>query len=236
MTIHQPTQDTLGQSSGGVRTPRALLLSAALAPAGCSSNSQTDHSGGEANLQLPDLSQAHFFGLSGRTLLMFGLLVCAAGIAFGIATFSQLRRMPVHQSMREISELIYATCKAYLVQQARFLMVLWVFIATVIFVYFLALMHMPLWRVLVVLLFSLVGMAGSFGIAWFGIRVNTFANSRSAHASLAGKPYPTFDIPMRSGMSVGMVLISVELFMMHVHHALPAGQSGGQLLHWLRHR
>ncbi|MEL4357260.1 MULTISPECIES: sodium-translocating pyrophosphatase [unclassified Luteococcus] len=187
-----------------------------LALAGCSGGggSTEGHAGGEANLQLPDLSRAEFFGMSGRILLMIGLLVCAAGIAFGIATFSSLRKMPVHRSMQEISELIYTTCKAYLAQQARFLMLLWAFIATVIFVYFLFLMHMPLWRVLVVLLFSLIGMAGSFGIAWFGIRVNTFANSRSAHASLAGKPFPTFDIPMRSGMSVGMVLISVELFMM----------------------
>ncbi|MEL4504073.1 sodium-translocating pyrophosphatase [Luteococcus sp. H138] len=193
-------------------TSTALLL----ALAGCSGDGGPagEHSGGEANLQLPDLSLAHFFGLSGRTLLMIGLVVCAIGIAFGIATFIRLRNMPVHSSMRDISELIYTTCKAYLAQQAKFLMVLWVFIAAVIFIYFLFLMHMPLWRVLVVLLFSLIGMAGSFGIAWFGIRVNTFANSRSAHASLAGKPYPTFNIPMQSGMSVGMVLISVELFMM----------------------
>ena len=194
----------------------AITVASMLLLAGCGSGGGTtgEHKGGEANLQLPDLTLAHFFGMSGRTLLMLGLVVCAAGIVFGVVTFSQLRKLPVHQSMRDISELIYQTCKAYLAQQARFLMVLWVFIATVIFVYFLVLMHMPLWRVLVVLLFSLVGMAGSFGIAWFGIRVNTFANSRSAHASLAGKPYPTFNIPMRSGMSVGMVLISVELFMM----------------------
>lgn len=200
--------------------PTLLACAPLLALAGCGdgggSSGTTEHAGGEANLQLPDLSLAHFFGMSGRTLLMFGLVVCLAGIAFGVATFAQLRNMPVHRSMREISELIYATCKAYLVQQAKFLMLLWCFIAAVIFVYFLFLMHMPLWRVLVVLLFSLIGMAGSFGIAWFGIRVNTFANSRSAHASLAGKPYPTFDIPMRSGMSVGMVLISVELLMMLV--------------------
>ncbi len=216
---HTPSEEPARR---GVRRHLPTLLAAAplLALAGCGdgggSPGTTEHAGGEANLQLPDLSLAHFFGMSGRTLLMFGLVVCLAGIAFGVATFAQLRNMPVHRSMREISELIYATCKAYLVQQAKFLMLLWCFIAAVIFVYFLFLMHMPLWRVLVVLLFSLIGMAGSFGIAWFGIRVNTFANSRSAHASLAGKPYPTFDIPMRSGMSVGMVLISVELLMMLV--------------------
>ena len=204
--------------AGTPRRPGPLVTAAAaLLLTGCSGQASAPpggHVGGEANLELPDLRLAHFFGLDGRTLLMIGLLVCAAGIAFGVATFAQLRRMPVHSSMRAVSELIYTTCKAYLAQQARFLMLLWAFIATVIFVYFLLLMHMPLWRVLVVLLFSLVGMAGSFGIAWFGIRVNTFANSRSAHASLRGKPFPTFEIPMRSGMSVGMVLISVELFMM----------------------
>lgn len=215
-----PRATTRRRAAAGPRPatrPALGLPLLALLLAGCSSGgTQTpgEHVGGEANLALPDLTLVSFFGLSGRTLLMLGLLVCAAGIAFGVATFAQLRRMPVHSSMREISELIYTTCKAYLVQQARFLILLWAFIAAVIFVYFLLLMHMPLWRVLVVLLFSLVGMAGSFGIAWFGIRVNTFANSRSAHASLQGRPYPTFDIPMRAGMSVGMVLISVELFMM----------------------
>jgi len=171
---------------------------------------------GEADLRLPDLDLATFFGgaLGGRTLLSFGLVICALGLAFGFLTYRQLQNMPVHASMREISELIYETCKAYLVQQGKFLMILWVFIAVVIGVYFGALMHFGIDRVAIVLLFSLIGMAGSYGVAWFGIRVNTFANSRTAFASLPGKPFPVYAIPMKSGMSIGMVLISVELFMM----------------------
>ncbi len=194
----------------------AIGVGASLLLAGCGSGpSESGHAGGEANLHLPDLGQVSFLGgLSGRHLLMIGLLVCLAGLTFGIITYSRLKNLPVHESMREVSELIYETCKAYLVQQGKFLMLLWAFIGTVILVYFKFLMDMPIGRVLLVLLFSLIGMAGSYSVAWFGIRVNTFANSRTAHASLRGKPYPTHAIPMESGMSVGMVLISVELFMM----------------------
>ncbi len=196
----------------------AILTTVALA--GCSSGSSstgTPSAGGEANLQLPDLGQVSFLGgISGRALLMIGLVVCLGGLVFGLVTYTRLRNLPVHSSMREISELIYETCKAYLVQQGKFLLLLWVFIGSVILVYFKFLMDMSLGRVLVVLAFSLIGMAGSYSVAWFGIRVNTFANSRTAYASLRGKPYPTHAIPMESGMSVGMVLISVELFMMLV--------------------
>ncbi len=201
---------------------RPVLVSAAVAAAlilsGCSQESAPAGSpkpGGEANLQLPDLSQVTFLGgINGRLLLMLGLLVCLGGLAFGVVTYGRLKRLPVHASMLEISELIYTTCKTYLIQQGKFLLVLWAFIGAVIFVYFFVLMDMSLSRVLVVLLFSLIGMAGSYGVAWFGIRVNTFANSRTAYAALRGKPYPAHAIPMQSGMSVGMVLISVELFMM----------------------
>ena len=196
-------------------TTAVILTSVALA--GCSSapsSSTAPAAGGEANLQLPDLGQVSFLGISGRNLLMIGLLVCVGGLVFGMIAYSRLRNLPVHSSMREISELIYETCKTYLVQQGKFLMLLWAFIGTVILVYFKFLMHMALGRVLIVLAFSLIGMAGSYGVAWFGIRVNTFANSRTAYASLRGKPYPTHAIPMESGMSVGMVLISVELFVM----------------------
>ena len=189
-----------------------------LALASCSSGPTSDTTpaaGGEANLELPDLAQVSFLGgISGRSLLMIGLLVCLAGLVFGVISYARLRSLPVHSSMREISELIYETCKTYLVQQGKFLMLLWAFIGTVILIYFKFLMNMPLGRVLIVLGFSLIGMAGSYGVAWFGIRVNTFANSRTAYASLRGKPYPTHAIPMESGMSVGMVLISVELLMM----------------------
>ncbi|WP_082043483.1 sodium-translocating pyrophosphatase [Mobilicoccus massiliensis] len=183
---------------------------------------------GEADLELPDLSSVRFVGgLDGHVLLYLGLVVCALGLVFGFVTFRQLKRMPVHPSMREMSELIYSTCKAYLVQQGRFLVLLWVFIAAVIFVYFYFLMRFDLGKVAIVLLFSLIGMAGSYGVAWFGIRVNTFANSRTAFASLAGRPYPVYAIPMKSGMSIGMVLISVELLMMLVILLFLPGEIAG---------
>ncbi len=174
--------------------------------------------GGEANLVLPDLAQATFLGTDGRTLLMWGLLVCALGLLFGFVTFTQLRNLPVHKSMLEISELIYETCKTYLITQGKFLLVLWVFIAVIIAAYFGWLAPAPGKSVAVtlpiILLFSLVGIAGSYGVAWFGIRVNTFANSRTAFASLTGKAYPCNSIPLKAGMSIGMMLISIELVLM----------------------
>ena len=173
--------------------------------------------GGEVNLALPDLSAvATVSGLSGRLLLTLGLLLCVFGLGFGAWVYAQLRRLPVHASMLEVSELIYTTCKAYLAKQGRFLLVLWAFIAAVIVIYFGFLVQLPWARVAIVLLFSLIGMGGSYAVAWFGIRVNTLANSRMAFASLRGKPLPMHRIPMRSGMSIGMVLISVELLMMLV--------------------
>ncbi|MEZ5086469.1 MAG: sodium-translocating pyrophosphatase [Tessaracoccus sp.] len=185
------------------------------------------HIGGEANLQLPDLSQAYFMGMPGATLLALGLVVCALGLAFGVLTYSQLNKMPAHRSMREISELIYTTCKAYLLQQGRFLLVLWAFIATIIVLYYLFLVGFGIGKTAVVILFSLIGMAGSYAVAWYGIRLNTLANARTAHAALAGKPYPAHDIPMRSGMSIGMVLISVELAMMLVIMVFLPGEIAG---------
>jgi K(+)-stimulated pyrophosphate-energized sodium pump len=171
--------------------------------------------GGEVNLVLPDLSAvATLGGLSGRLLLTLGLFVCAVGLAFGGWVYVQLRALPVHGSMLEVSELIYTTCKAYLVKQGKFLLLLWTFIAAVIVIYFAFLAKLPWSRVGIVLIFSLIGMGGSYGVAWFGIRVNTLANSRMAFASLRGTPLPMHRIPMRSGMSIGMVLISVELLMM----------------------
>ena len=184
---------------------------------------------GEADLALPNLDLATFFNgaVGGRTLLSLGLIVCLFGLAFGFLTYRQLHDMPVHPSMREISELIYETCKAYLVQQGKFLLILWAFIAVVIAVYFGVLMHFDLGRVLIVLFFSLVGMGGSYAVAWFGIRVNTFANSRTAFASLPGKPFPVYAIPMKSGMSIGMVLISIELMMMLVIMLFLPGEIAG---------
>jgi K(+)-stimulated pyrophosphate-energized sodium pump len=174
---------------------------------------------GEANLVLPDLAQATFLGgTNGRALLMWGLLVCALGLLFGLVTFMQLRNLPVHKSMLEISELIYETCKTYLITQGKFLLLLWVFIAVIISAYFGWLAPTPGKSVGVtlpiILLFSLVGIAGSYGVAWFGIRVNTFANSRTAFASLTGKAYPCNSIPLKAGMSIGMMLISIELVLM----------------------
>jgi len=170
--------------------------------------------GGEAHLVLPDLSQATFLGTDGRSLLMWGLAICALGLLFGLLTYTQLRNLPVHRSMLEISELIYETCKTYLITQGKFLLILELFIGVIIAVYFGVLQHMEALRVVIILLFSLVGIAGSYGVAWFGIRVNTFANSRTAFASLTGKAYPCNSIPLKAGMSIGMMLISIELVIM----------------------
>ena len=170
--------------------------------------------GGEANLKIPDLAQVSFGGMSGRTLLQWGLLVCLLGLGFGMVIFKQLKVLPVHQSMLEISELIYETCKTYLVAQGKFLMILWLFIAVIVTFYFGVLQHFTGQQVAIILFFSLVGIGGSYGVAWFGMRINTFANSRTAFASLRGLAFPIYAIPLRAGMSVGMLLISVELLIM----------------------
>jgi K(+)-stimulated pyrophosphate-energized sodium pump len=175
-----------------------------------------DNASGEAALRLPDLSQVTFLGIDGHKLLMIGILFCIFGLAFGLAIYSHLKNLPVHRSMREVSELIYETCKTYLITQGKFLLFLWLFIAVVIVLYFGVLAPVaPVTTTLpIILLFSLVGIAGSYGVAWFGIRVNTFANSRTAFAGLRGKPFPIYQIPLQAGMSIGMMLISVELLMM----------------------
>jgi K(+)-stimulated pyrophosphate-energized sodium pump len=195
-------------------TPRVALAGQA-APARAE---QPTHEGGEANLVVPDLTTVTFGGWNGRTLLMGGLAVCALGLLFGLMTFTELKNLPVHKSMLEVSELIYETCKTYLVTQGRFILILWLFIAVIIGAYFGWLSPVPGKPIAVtlpiILIFSLIGIGGSYGVAWFGIRVNTFANSRAAFASLRGKPFPIYAIPLRAGMSIGMLLISVELFMM----------------------
>jgi K(+)-stimulated pyrophosphate-energized sodium pump len=169
----------------------------------------------EVDLVMPDLSQVEFLGgLNGRVLLGAGLAICVLGLLFGLTIYRQLERLPVHRSMREVSELIYETCKTYLVTQGKFILLLEVFIGAIMLVYFGWLEEQPALKVAVILLFSLIGIAGSYGVAWFGIRVNTFANSRTAFASLQGKPFPTYEIPLRAGMSIGMLLISVELLLM----------------------
>jgi len=180
--------------------------------------STPDTAGGEAGLKLPDLSQVSFLGMDGHKLLTIGILFCVFGLIFGLVIYNRLKNLPVHRSMREVSELIYETCKTYLVTQGKFLLFLWLFIAVIIVLYFGVLSPVPdkpiSTTLPIILLFSLIGIGGSYGVAWFGIRVNTFANSRTAFAGLRGKPYPIYQIPLEAGMSIGMMLISVELLMM----------------------
>jgi K(+)-stimulated pyrophosphate-energized sodium pump len=193
-----------------------LTMSAAAAIA----QPASEGAGGEASLKLPDLSLVKFFdgAIDGHKLLQVGILFCLFGLGFGMAIYMRLKNLPVHRAMREISELIYETCKTYLVTQGKFILLLWVFIAVIIAAYFGWLSPVPGKSVAltlpIILAFSLIGIAGSYGVAWFGIRVNTFANSRTAFASLPGKPYPVYQIPLEAGMSIGMMLISVELLIM----------------------
>src|SRR6516164_4367693 len=200
--------------------PARLIVSMATVVLLCCSRAlaqPSEAAGGEATLQVPDLSSVPFLGgIDGHRLLLIGLVFCVFGLLFGLAIYMQLKKLPVHRSMREISELIYETCKTYVVTQGKFLMILWAFIAIVILAYFGWLRPInPVGVTLpIILAFSIVGILGSYGVAWFGIRVNTFANSRTAFAGLGGKPYPLYSIPLRAGMSIGMMLISVELLIM----------------------
>jgi K(+)-stimulated pyrophosphate-energized sodium pump len=182
--------------------------------------------GGEVNLVLPSLEQGEFLGFNGHQLLLSGLVVCALGLLFGLTTYAQVKKLPVHRSMLEISELIYATCKAYLIQQGKLLLVLELFIGTIIVAYF-AMIGFAAQKIGIILLFSLIGMGGSYGVAWFGIRINTLANSRTAFAGLRGRAYPVYEIPIHAGMSVGMMLISVELlFMLAILLFIPGDYAG----------
>jgi K(+)-stimulated pyrophosphate-energized sodium pump len=200
-------------ASRALRLAKTLALSPVLL-ALHASTAAAQEAGGEANLKLPDLSQVSFLGTNGHSLLLIGILFCVFGLGFGLAIYTRLRNLPVHRAMREISELIYETCKTYLITQGKFLLILEAFIAVIIVLYFGVLLKLEAFRVIIILLFSVVGIAGSYGVAWFGIRVNTFANSRTAFASLGGKPYPIYQIPLEAGMSIGMMLISVELLIM----------------------
>jgi K(+)-stimulated pyrophosphate-energized sodium pump len=192
----------------------SLLVALALLAGPVGAQSPAHPAGGEASLKIPDLDQVHFGAFDGRALLMSGLAVCVLGLVFGLVSFGQLRNLPVHASMREISELIYETCKTYLITQGRFLLILEAFIAVIIILYFGVLLRFEAVKVAIILFFSLIGIGGSYAVAWFGMRINTFANSRTAFASLRGEPYPLYAIPLKAGMSVGMLLISVELFLM----------------------
>jgi K(+)-stimulated pyrophosphate-energized sodium pump len=216
-------------------TPVLLALAAALlclaAPAAAQTASAPAHTpGGEVNIALPSLEQGDFFGLNGHQFLLGGLVVCVLGLLFGLLTYLGVGKLPVHRSMAEISELIYETCKAYLVQQGKLLLILELFIGAVIVAYF-WMIGFPFSRIAIILVFSLIGMAGSYGVAWYGIRINTLANSRTAFAGLTGRPYPVYAIPLRAGMSVGMMLISVELlFMLAILLFIPGAYAGACFL------
>jgi K(+)-stimulated pyrophosphate-energized sodium pump len=214
------------QAQSPASTP-GTTATAPAAPVKAEAAHAAHKAGGEANLKLPDVGTVKFFNdaIDGHTLLLIGLLIGFGGLAFGLVIYAQLKSMPVHKSMLEMSELIYVTCKAYMIQQGKFLMLLFAFIGAIMVLYFGFLIPtenakgeathgFEPYKVAIVLAFSLVGIAGSYGVAWFGIRVNTFANSRAAFASLRGKPFPCYAIPLKAGMSIGMALISVELLIM----------------------
>jgi len=222
-----------------------LVPTSALAASGHGDGPVFQRPGGEANLRIPDLNDVHFLGIGGHDLLLVGFLVCLAGLGFGGLIYMQLKKLPVHSSMLEVSELIYATCKSYMIQQGKFLARLFVFIGVIAAVYFgmfAPTAHIDaatgqfktgfsIDRVLLILAFAVVGVLGSYLVAWYGIRVNTFANSRTAFASLKGKPYPCYAIPLKAGMSIGMMLISVELLiMLAILLLLPADLAGSCLI------
>ena len=212
-------------------TSTALIPVPVLAQDHATAQVATEHRpGGEVNLQLPDLSSVDFLGFTGHEILLSGLLVCVLGLLFGLWNYRGVNKLPVHKSMADISALIYETCKAYLIQQGRLLLILFAFIGAVVIVYFRVTgLEWP--KIGVILLFSLIGMAGSYGVAWFGIRINTLANSRTAFASLGGRGFPVYAIPLRAGMSVGMMLISVELlFMLAILLFIPADVAGACFL------
>ncbi|MGQ0538584.1 MAG: sodium-translocating pyrophosphatase [Gemmatimonadaceae bacterium] len=208
----------------------SLGVASAQDPTQAAPAEQQHRPGGEVNIRLPSLDQGDFLGFTGHEILLSGLVVCVLGLLFGLWSYTRVKALPVHRSMAEISELIYETCKAYLVQQGKLLLMLLAFIGSVIVVYFL-LTGLEVPKIAIVLLFSLIGMAGSYGVAWFGIRINTLANSRTAFASLRGKAFPLYEIPLRAGMSVGMMLISVELlFMLAILLFIPADVAGACFL------
>src|SRR5580700_10655710 len=171
----------------------------------------------EGNLNIPDLTQVKFQGLggiSGPMLMNLGILICAIGAGFGLVQYKQTKALPVHESMANVSNTIWETCKTYLFTQGKFLAILWLLIAACMVYYFLGLQHEAVGNVILILLCSILGILGSYGVAWFGIRINTVSNSRTAFSALKGDPLATLGIPLRSGMSVGLLLVAVELFFM----------------------
>jgi K(+)-stimulated pyrophosphate-energized sodium pump len=171
---------------------------------------------GEADIKLPDLTQVSFLGgtLAGLTILNFGLIICAIGMVFGVMQYVQTKNLPAHKAMLDVSQTIWETCKTYLFQQGKFLIALWILIAICIGYYFGALEGKSVPDIIIILVCSILGILGSYSVAWFGIRINTVANSRAAFASLSGNPLNIVNICLRSGMSVGLLLVSIELFFM----------------------
>jgi K(+)-stimulated pyrophosphate-energized sodium pump len=216
---HSPGDSFMRRRFLSVLFPRLLvvlsLTLASLLGAASLAHAAEAASGGEATLILPDLDSVSFLGgVAGSRLLVGGIVVCLLGLTFGLVIYNHLKHLPVHKSMLEISDLIYETCKTYLITQGKFILMLEVLIGSIMVLYFGVLRHFEASKVAIILLFSLIGIAGSYGVAWFGIRINTFANSRTAFASLRGKPYPIYAIPLKAGMSIGMLLISTELIIM----------------------
>lgn len=171
----------------------------------------------EIDLNIPSLDTIfNILGLtiSGSQILFAGMIVCVLGMIFGLYEFVRIKKMPSHISMKKVSETIYETCKTYMKQQAKLLLILECFIAVCIFYYFFYLNQTPILKVLNILLWSILGILGSFSVAWFGMRINTYANARTSFASLKGKAYPVMNLPLHSGMSIGVLLICVELIMM----------------------
>jgi K(+)-stimulated pyrophosphate-energized sodium pump len=207
-----------------------LTLAVLMSPAVLAQPAPEHRPGGEVNIQLPDLNQGDFLGMTGHGILLSGLVVCVLGLMFGLWTYTAVKNLPVHKAMSDVSAIIYETCKAYLIQQGKFLLILELFIGTVMVAYF-WLTGLEISRIAIVIIFSLIGIAGSYGVAWYGIRINTLANSRTAFASLQGKAFPVCDIPLRAGMSVGMMLISVELlFMLAILLFIPGEYAGACFL------
>jgi K(+)-stimulated pyrophosphate-energized sodium pump len=172
---------------------------------------------GEADIKIPDLTKVSFDvfgGLSGISIMYFGLVICIIGLIFSIIQARQTKNLPAHKSMLDVSNIIWETCKSYLAQQGKFLMILWALIAVCMIYYFMGLGDTKIGSMLIILICSIFGILGSYSVAWFGMRINTWANSRTAFASLRGKPVEVINIPMNSGMSVGLLLVSVELFFM----------------------
>ena len=183
----------------------------------------------EADLPIPDLSTSFFnsLGMNGHALLAWGIFIIVLGMLFGLWQFIRIKRLPAHKSMLSVSHIIYETCKTYLFQQGKFLVILFLIIGTAIFYYFYGLNHMEFDKVLLVLLWAVLGILGSYGVAWFGIRINTLANSRTSFASLRSKPWDVVSIPLQAGMSVGVLLITVELIMMIFILLFVPGESAG---------